>query len=113
MGPGGLVRHAYRLHVRELEHLLVLALYGSTGQRIELGPAISAELHSPTPPASAADPEAASCEAVADALAAHAWNSLETAKALGWSRFQLHRKVKKCGLERPGAGGGEGRPGSG
>jgi transcriptional regulator of acetoin/glycerol metabolism len=49
---------------------------------------------------------------VADALQAHAWNILETAKALGWSRFQLHRKIKKCGLERPGAGGGEGKPGS-
>jgi transcriptional regulator of acetoin/glycerol metabolism len=98
--------------VRELEHLLVLALYGSTGERIELGPAMSAEIHLPPPPASAADPEVISCEAVADALAAHAWNILETAKALGWSRFQPHRKMKKCGLERPGTGGEEGRTGS-
>lgn len=100
-----LVRHAYRLHVRELEHLLVLALYGSPGERIELGAAMSAELHLPPPPAPAADPEVVSCEAVADALAAHGWNILETAKVLGWSRFQLNRKIKKCGLERPAARG--------
>ena len=54
---------------------------------------------------------AASWEAVADALQAHAWNILETAKTLGWSRFQLHRNMKKCGLERPAAG-GEGGPGA-
>jgi two-component system nitrogen regulation response regulator GlnG/two-component system response regulator HydG len=35
------------------------------------------------------------------ALAAHGWNMRETARALGWSRFQLNRKMKKCGLERP------------
>jgi len=98
-----LVRHAYRTHMRELEHLLVLALYGSTGERIVLGPAISAELQLPPPPAPAPDPEATSCGAVSEALQTHAWNILETAKALGWSRFQLNRKMKKCGLERPAA----------
>ena len=88
----------------------MLALYGSSGDRIELGPAMASELQLPPPPAPAVDPEAVPCEAVAEALAAHGWNILETAKVLGWSRFQLNRKIKKCGLERPAAG--EGRAGS-
>jgi two-component system nitrogen regulation response regulator GlnG/two-component system response regulator HydG len=95
-----LVRHAYRLHVRELEQLLVLAVYGSVGERIELVPALTARLDLPTPEP-AVDPEAMPCEAVAEALRAHQWNMLATARALGWSRFQLNRKMKKCGLERP------------
>jgi transcriptional regulator of acetoin/glycerol metabolism len=95
-----LVRHAYRLHVRELEQLLVLAVYGSTGERIELVPALTARLDLPSAEPDV-DPEAMSCEALAEALDAHHWNMLATARALGWSRFQLNRKMKKCGLERP------------
>ena len=97
---GALVRHRYRLHVRELEQLLFLAVYGSRGERIELVPAVAEKLRREAPPA-AANPEQMPCAAVAQALDAHGWNMRETARALGWSRFQLNRKMKKCGLERP------------
>jgi two-component system nitrogen regulation response regulator GlnG/two-component system response regulator HydG len=103
---GALVRHRYQLHVRELEQLLFLAVYGSRGERIELVPGVAERLRREAPPPAAANPEGVPCAAVAAALEAHGWNIGETAQALGWSRFQLNRKIKKCGLERPpGAGG--------
>jgi transcriptional regulator of acetoin/glycerol metabolism len=58
------------------------------------------KLRREAPPA-AANPDQVPCAAVAQALETHGWNMLETARALGWSRFQLNRKIRKCGLARP------------
>jgi two-component system nitrogen regulation response regulator GlnG/two-component system response regulator HydG len=94
-----LVRHQYALNVRELEQLLLLALYGSPGEQIDLTSEVRDRLRladrKTTP-----DPEATPCNLIEKALDEHGWNIVETARALGWSRFQLNRKMKKCGLSK-------------
>jgi DNA-binding NtrC family response regulator len=40
------------------------------------------------------------CELVERALIDHRWNLTETARALGWSRLLLNRKMQRCGLAR-------------
>ncbi|MBK8229425.1 MAG: sigma-54-dependent Fis family transcriptional regulator [Candidatus Eisenbacteria bacterium] len=96
-----LVRHLYQANLRELDQLLLAAIYQSTGERIELGADLRDQLRFPEPEETA-DPEERSCEEVRAALEGADWNISATAAQLGWSRFQLNRKMKKCGLSREG-----------
>jgi DNA-binding NtrC family response regulator len=92
-----LVRHQYALNVRELEQQLLVALYASPGDQIELTKEVESRLR-PARPKVARIPETTPCETIEKTLDEHGWNIVETARALGWSRFQLNRKMKKCGL---------------
>lgn len=103
-----LVRHDYTTNVRELERLLLIAIYSSRGDRIEITPDLRKELRpaigAPKPRALGAisSPEQTSSDAVRAALEANDWNVAAAAASLGWSRFQMHRKMKSCGLARGG-----------
>ncbi|MFN0149210.1 MAG: sigma 54-interacting transcriptional regulator [bacterium] len=99
-----LLRHDYTTNMRELERLLLIALFSSTADRIELTPDLRKELRLPggrtksRTLAAKAAPEETSCDAVRAALDASGWNVTAAAATFGWSRFQMHRKMKACGL---------------
>jgi len=103
-----LLRHDYTTNMRELERLLLMALYSSPGDRIELTPDVRAALRpaggapKPRTPSAKTTPEETACAAVHAALEASGWNVAAAAATFGWSRFQMHRKMKACGLVRGG-----------
>jgi len=86
----------------DLEQLLLLALYSSPGEEIELTSEVRDRLRLADRKATPAGPvpEATPCDLIEKALDEHGWNMVETARALGWSRFQLNRKMKKCNLTK-------------
>jgi two-component system nitrogen regulation response regulator GlnG/two-component system response regulator HydG len=88
-----LLRRDFELNMRELERELLDSIYQSRGDRLTVS---ASRATSP----SRANPADTSCDDVRSTLDAHEWNVGRTAAALGWSRFQLHRKMRACGLER-------------
>ena len=94
-----LLHQSYPANVRQLERLLLLSLYGSQGAELERVEGI--------PKASGARPatEDLSPDQIEAALVAQDWNVSSAARDLGLSRFQLLRRMKRLGLDRPGAEG--------
>ncbi len=94
-----LVRHDYRLHVRELDALLWRALGESPGDFLALTPGVVAQTEVAAAPAARLDPAELSVDQIRAALEAHAGNQSAAWKALGLrSRHQLVRLIKKHGL---------------
>ncbi|MFN8547088.1 MAG: sigma 54-interacting transcriptional regulator [Candidatus Eisenbacteria bacterium] len=93
-----LARHLYNANLRELEQLLLSALYGSGGDEVGLSSEVEAQLRFAAR-REAVDPEEVSCDVVRSTLEECDWNISRAAGQLGWSRFQLNRKMKKCGIE--------------
>ena len=93
-----LARHLYSANLRELEQLLLSALYGSGGAEVGLSTEVEAQLRFAAR-RQVIDPEEVSCDAVRATLEECEWNISRAAAQLGWSRFQLNRKMKKCGIE--------------
>ncbi|HEY3500883.1 MAG TPA: helix-turn-helix domain-containing protein, partial [Polyangiaceae bacterium] len=87
------LRQDYTLHVRELRRLVLLALEGSSGDRLGTTPALAKELK-PLTLVSEID-----AKEVERALAACSGNVTQAARALGLpSRFALYRLMKRWGL---------------
>ena len=93
-----LARHQYQANLRELEQLLLSAIYGSQGTEISLTNEVTERVHF-VERKRGLDPDDVTCESVRAALEECEWNITATAGRLGWSRFQLNRKMKKCGIE--------------
>lgn len=94
-----LLRHDFRLHVRELDRILWLAMAGAHGDRLELSSEVERHLAlaSPTaPPEGASTPDEASTRA---ALRQCDGNQAAAAKQLGLSRYAMYRLVKKFDID--------------
>ncbi len=94
-----LLRHDYRLHVRELDRLLWLSMAGSSADRLELTAEVESNLAMPTPPTPIVDTTTLDEEATREALRATDGNQAAAAKRLGLSRYAMYRLVKKHGID--------------
>ncbi len=105
-----LLDYAWPGHVRELENALEYAVAVCKGQTIlpedlplelqhEVSKAPAAGHESVTRSRSA--PQLAAAETLKQALAAHRWRRVETARALGISRATLWRRMREAGLQQP------------
>jgi len=99
---GRLVRHDYRLHVRELDALLWMALGTSPGRYLALTPEVERQLEArpgPAEDAPARDPDQLGDDELRQALERSGGSVSRAAAALGLSsRFVLYRLLKKRGI---------------
>jgi len=94
-----LLRHDYRLHVRELDRLLWLAMAGSPGDRLELSAELEDNLALPLSPPPAVETPTSDEATTRAALRETDGNQAAAAKRLGLSRYAMYRLVKKYGID--------------
>jgi transcriptional regulator with PAS, ATPase and Fis domain len=100
-----LVSHAFPLNVRELEHVLSVALVTSSEDLLRLE-SVGDALRSRSQPAAAApaprrlsDEDAKLKDELTEALTKAHGNVSEIARAMGKTRMQIHRWMKRFGLD--------------
>jgi transcriptional regulator of acetoin/glycerol metabolism len=94
-------RHDWPLNVRELERCLRAAALLAEDGRIDL-PHLPAALRAGAPAARAEDDDARRRRTLETLLREHDGNISAVARALGTSRVQVHRWLKRYGLEKGG-----------
>jgi transcriptional regulator of acetoin/glycerol metabolism len=97
-----LVRHEYRLHTRELQRLLEVAVATSRGEYLSLTEEVTAELgaSSQSTATTAAGSLPPPAEELSRVLMETGGNVTQAAQRLGLSRYAVHRLIKNHGLAR-------------
>jgi DNA-binding NtrC family response regulator len=96
-----LIQHSFPGNARELENIIERACVLCRGGLIEVRHLPPELAQATVPEASTAPLQAAEATCLLQALEAHNWNRLETARALGMHKTTLYRKLKRLGLKPP------------